>query len=187
MSKNYLVTFSGATGIPGLAPTFIIFKTVPGGVDVSSPPGITQLPTNTGLYYFTYGPTAPIAFTIDGATTSLVNRYVTDIIDPIQAVDEPAATLIAMGTTLIAMGTTLTMGMTTLVSFLGSTASSFGTTATDPTTVYGYLKRTQEFLEGNSVFTKNSGVWDIYSRGSGTTTQLRQKTLTDTSTTTTKS
>lgn len=112
---------------------------------------------------------------------------------------------IALGTTavaqnvgLLAQGVTLTaLGNTTLAQFgplgtslsaigllIGSTASSYGSTSTDPSDVLGFLKRAQEFMEGNQVYTKSTGILDFFSRGS--TTLLREKTVSDTSTITTK-
>lgn len=69
-------------------------------------------------------------------------------------------------------------------SLLGDTASSFGTNLADPTTVFGFLKRAQEDLEGNEVYTKASGDLDIYSRGSSYL--LAEKLISDSTTETTK-
>jgi len=85
----------------------------------------------------------------------------------------------ATTTTLIAIGTTLTA----LDTKIGSTASSFGTSAADPVDLYGYLKRIQEFLEGDATFTKLSGAWDVKSRGGSL---LASKTLVNTSSAVTK-
>ncbi len=67
---------------------------------------------------------------------------------------------------------------------IGSTLSVFGTSAVDPTDVFGYLKRMQEFNEGNQSFVKTSGAWAISSRGG---TLLATKSLSNSSTTVTKS
>lgn len=188
MAKNYLVVFgsgSPATNT-GLAPTFTVFKTTPGGVN-ATPPGITEIPTATGLYYFTYGPTNTIGFVIDGATTGLSssNRYVPGVLDPLDAVDEQ---LTALGSTILmgmtSTGNSLLFGISSIDARLGATTSSFGATSTDPGTVFGYLKRAQEFDEGNSTFNKSSGVWSIFSRGSST--QIASKTLADSAGTVTK-
>jgi hypothetical protein len=93
----------------------------------------------------------------------------------------------AIGTTLTGIGTTLFgIGITTglLAGFIGDTSSSFGTTSTDPSTVFGFLKRALEIREGNQVYTKATGILDFYNRGSSTL--LREKTVSDSSTTTTK-
>jgi hypothetical protein len=79
---------------------------------------------------------------------------------------------LAIGTTIlagqVAMGNTiLGIGGSLSISFagIGSTASSFGTASADPTDLFGYMKRIQENLEGNSAFTKLTGAWNINSRG----------------------
>jgi len=201
MAKQYIVQFGAGspTLMTGLSPTFQIFKVVPGG-GATTAPGITEIPTGTGLYYFSYSPLSSIAFLIDaGATVSGDARYLAGSLDPADAIDELGSTLVAIGTTTVALGTTtvaigtsiLAAGTTTGVvgTLIGSLADSFGSTLTDPTSVFGYLKRLMEFNEGNSVFTKSSGTWDIYSRGNtyvlgastypGSSTMLRSKLVED--------
>lgn len=101
-----------------------------------------------------------------------------------------AATLVAEGATVVAIGNTLAAIGTTLGSInltvdgIGSTASSFGDSTTDPVTVFGYLKRLQEFLEGDQSYTKASGALTFSSRGSSTL--LASKTVSDSNTETTK-
>lgn len=85
------------------------------------------------------------------------------------------STLSAIATNVMAIGSSLTA----IDAKIGETTASFGNTATDPGTLYGYLKRIQEHHEGNANFNKTTGVWSIYSRGSST--MLREKTLTNTS------
>lgn len=135
---------------PSLAPTFLTFKRLDTQADVT-PPGITQLAT-TGIYMFEFNITLPIYFLIDGITTTAQERYVYGLLDPSDQLDNKIDSLV------------------------GSTASSFGTTSVDPATIFGYLKRAQEFMEGNQTFTKSSGVWDIKTRGG---TLFAQKTLSD--------
>lgn len=152
--KTYGLKFS--SGDPriytGLTPTFLIFSNSLTG-STAAPPGITEMVIGSGIYNFTYGPTTPIQFLVDGAgSLSSIDRYITGILDPIQAVDEK----------------------------VGTTSDSFGSTLADPSTVLGHLKRIQEVNEGNKVFTKATGVWDNYSRGSSTL--LFEKTLTNTTT-----
>jgi hypothetical protein len=61
---------------------------------------------------------------------------------------------------------------------IGSTASSFGTTSVDPSSVFGYLKRIQELLEGDQTFFAAGGTFMMFNRGAlGSTTLLRTKTL----------
>lgn len=89
-------------------------------------------------------------------------------------------TVIGIGNTLLALG----FSSGALEALIGDTTSSYGSTSSDPSTVFGFLKRSQEFWEGNQVYIKASGILDFYSRGS--TTLLREKTIADTSSQTTK-
>lgn len=155
--KTYYLKFG--TGDPssftGLSPTMTIFSA--GGLTALSAPGITETPAASGLYSFQYGPTLSILFKCDGgAALSGSDRYIIGTLDPVQAVDEK----------------------------VGYTTDSYGSTVTDPSTVLGYLKRNLEFQEGNATFTKATGVWQIYSRGS--TTLLKEKSLTNTTSSATK-
>ena len=157
MAKNYWLVFgSGNPALySGLTPTFTIFSV--NGLTAITAPAITEAPSGSGYYKFVYGPTVAIAFLADGGSSLNANdRYIKGALDPIQAVDE----------------------------VVGTVSDSFGSTSTDPTTVLGYLKRDQEFNEGNAVFDKATGVWSIYSRGSSTLIQT--KTLTNDTTSATK-
>jgi hypothetical protein len=199
MAKQYIVQFGSGNPslITGFSPTFTVFKVVPGGGN-TTPPGITEIPTSTGMYYFTYSPLSPIAFVIDGGASLIAaSRWVVGSLDPVDAVDERisefGASMNALGSSLMAQGSTSGI----VGAAIGSLASSFGTTLTDPTTVFGYLKRIQENLEGNQVFTKTSGVQQIWSRGTtyvlgastypGASTQIGNKTLSDSGSIITKS
>lgn len=147
--KNYVVAFgSGDPSLKtGLTPTFTVFSVI--GSGATTPPGITEIPSATGLYYFTYEPLSAIAFVIDGGTSLLsTDRFVYDVLDPIQAVDER----------------------------VGTTGDTVGSTSADPSTIFGYVKRLQEFDEGNSTFSKTTGNWLVKTRGN---TLLASKTLTD--------
>lgn len=86
------------------------------------------------------------------------------------------ANFLNLGSTLVGVGTTLGL--------LGSSASSFGSTSIDPTTVFGFLMRTQELLEGDQVYTKGTGIFQLYNRGQSTL--LRTKTISDAAANTTK-
>jgi hypothetical protein len=230
MAKLYGLSFNvDPRNYPSLAPTFITFKNLVTGSDVS-PPGITQLAT-TGLYFFSYGATQATYFLVDGITVSVANdRYLTGILDPIQEVDNQLSaasvtlqalgnsnialgmtnvalniTGAALGTTAVALGTSaVSSGITavalgnsiyalglshssvnfSLAALIGTTASSFGTEVVDPTTVFGYLKRMQEFNEGNQDFNKTTGVWTIEARN---TSLIATKTLTNSSSEVTRS
>ena len=173
----------------GLAPTFLIFKKFDGSAVTA--PGITEPIASSGIYQFTVAPSFSIAFLAYGNTTSIpaASAYVVGNLDPIDANDDAisilgttliaqGATIVAMGNTLAAIGSTsgaagatiLAMGNTLadISTRLGSTASSFGSTSVDPGTIFGYLKRAQEFSEGNASYLKSSGAWALYSRGSST-------------------
>lgn len=157
MAKQYWLKFGSGDPSPftGLTPTLSVFSAA--GLTSITGPSITELPAGSGLYTFTYGPTLSIIFKADGgAALSSSDRYITGVLDPIQAVDQK----------------------------VGDTSDSFGSTAIDPSTVLGYQKRFLEFLEGNASFNKSTGTWDIYSRGSSTL--LREKQLTNTISSATK-
>ena len=101
------------------------------------------------------------------------------------------STNVALGTTNVAIGTSLTAAVSGLgASFtwldteIGSTASSFGDSSTDPATVFGYLRRVVQFLEGNQTYTKSTGGLVFASRGSSYV--LASKTVADSTTQTTK-
>lgn len=201
MAKQYSVFF-GNTAITGLHPTFSTFNVI--GQGSTTPPGITETPTSSGLYSFQYDALNAINFIIDGFTTQLANsRYVFGQLDPSDIVYEFVGnTLYPMGVSSLAYGNSLTAqgvslnaigvsilsaltGASSINTLIGGLSSSFGNTSADPTTVFGYLKRLQEFNEGNSVFNKSTSLWDIYSRGSSTL--LIEKSLNDTTGIVTKS
>lgn len=149
----YLIFGSGSpANYSGLTPTFSIFSA--GGLTAIAAPGITETPTGTGLYRFDYpSPTMSIVFVADGGgALSSGDRYLPGALDPIQAVDDK----------------------------VGYATDSYGSTAVDPTTLMGMSKRNQEFQEGNALFTKATGVWQVLTRGSSTL--IAQKTLTNTTT-----
>lgn len=104
----------------GLAPVFLIFST--SSATVTPPPGITEFPPASGLYYFAWGTTTSIAFLADAATTSpgATGRYVAGSIDPADRIDEVGTTLVAIGSTNFALGTTAVA--------LGTTSVALGTT-----------------------------------------------------------
>lgn len=153
-NKTYYLKFGSGDPVPfsGLSPTFTVFSA--GGLTSLAAPGITETPAGSGYYRFDYaGPTLSIIFKADGgAALASGDRYISGALDPIQAVDDK----------------------------VGYTTDSFGSTSTDPGSILGYLKRSLEFWEGNATFTKSTGIWDIYSRGSSTL--LREKALTNTTT-----
>lgn len=179
MAKTYFLKFG--TGDPrgntGLNPTFLLFFDQTGAT--LSPPSITEGLTLSGFYRFSYTPSLVISFLIDGATTSLgtVNRYISGSLDPAQLIDQYSNSLTTISTTLIASSSLL-------MTALGSTGDSFGSTAIDAITLFGKLNRLQEDLEGNMVFTKATGVFQFFNRGSST--MLIQKQIVDSTSQTTK-
>lgn len=203
---NYWFSFGAQpSAAASLSPTFITFTNTSGAT--SAAPSITERPPGSGLYTTSYNATVSMAFVLDGATTGLATsqRYIAGCFDP---QDNMSATLtvigsslsvmggslIVMGSSLSVMGSSLSVmggtlnaigttiasmntGASGIAALLGTSASSFGSTSADPTTVFGFLIRAQEFREGNRTYNKTSGVLDYYSRGSSTL--LREKTITD--------
>jgi hypothetical protein len=192
-TRPYWISF-GASAVSGLNPTFIQFRSTAGST--LAPPSITE-PGSFGMYLFNYDPITQVAFICDGATTGLAfqDRYVKGVLDPFQ---QFGVTLVAIGNTSIALGISGVAQGSTLFGFgsslyalglssralVGDTSSSFGTELSDPSTVFGFLKRAQETREGNETYTKATGDLDIYSRGSSQL--LASKTVADSSTSTTK-
>lgn len=133
--------------------------------------------TAQGVSLFALGTTnVAIGTTLFGYGVSTIALGTTTV----AGLNNLGSTLVGIGNTAIGFGiSTLALG-----NFIGSTASSIGTTLIDPTTVFGFLMRNQEMTEGNQTYTKSTGVLDLFTRGA---TLLREKTITDTSTTTTKS
>ena len=157
-NKTYWLKFG--SGDPrtftGLSPTFVIFNTQ-GGTAMTAP-GISEVISGSGFYQFMYGPTISIIFLADGgAGLSAGDRYISNALDPIQAVDQT----------------------------VGQPYDSFGTSTIDPTTVIGWAKRNQEWHEGNANFDKSTGIWDVYSRGSSVL--IAEKQLANNSSAATKS
>ncbi len=96
-------------------------------------------------------------------------------------------TLVAQGATLVGMGNTLLglgFSLGGLALSIGSTASAIGSTSISPSDVMGFLMRAREFGEGNQTYTKATGTLDYYVRGG--VTLLIEKTVSDSSLTTTK-
>ena len=153
MSKLFYLSFGNQNpaSYTGLSPTFTLFSW--NGLTALVGPTITELPVGSGIYQFQAGTTQSIAFVCDGGMTLANNvRYIVGSLDPVLSIDQT----------------------------IGYATDSFGNTATDPTTLFGQAKRNQEFNEGDKVFTKATGLWDIFNRGSSTL--LIEKSLTNTTT-----
>ena len=153
MAKYYGLRFGSGNPASksGLSPTFTLFYDIVAGT-TAVPPAISEILTQ-GLYQFQYGVTSPLFFIVDGGPSlSNDDRYNVGSLDPIQVVDEK----------------------------VGTVNDSFGSTLTDPTTVLGFQKRNQEWLEGDATFTKATGEWAVSSRGASTL--LRVKALSNNTT-----
>lgn len=77
----------------------------------------------------------------------------------------------------ISLLSTQLSGISLTLAGIGTVSDSYGGVGIDPTTLFGFMKRTLEFNEGNQTYTKLSNSWLISTRGSS---QLITKTLTDT-------
>lgn len=110
-----------------------------------------------------------------GVTAAATGATVTAIGTTLAA---QGGTLVAIGNSLAAIGVTvgaigvtvagLGVSLNVVIAGIGSTASPFGGTSADPVDLFGYVRRIQEFLEGNQTFNKTSGAFAIYSRGGAT-------------------
>lgn len=151
----------------GLSPTLFFFRaigisTYPGGVTDMVGPTIAELGVSSGFYTFNFAPSATFAvfFVADGGTgLAGADRFVSGVLDPIQAVDEK------VGTNQDDIGN--------------------GASMTDPLTIMAITKRLYAFTEGQAVFAKGSGVWSVFAKGStilsmGASTLLMTKQLTNT-------
>lgn len=159
MSYKYGFTFGSGDcrNFSGLTPTFVLFVTE--GGTFLTPPAVSEIGTTTGLYYFTYTPSATytIFFQADGGSSITDNslRYVKGTLDPVASVDQN----------------------------LGFQVDSYGTTAA-ATTVFGQVNRINQLWQADSTFSKTTGLWAQYAQG--TSTLLFQKTLTNNSAVVTK-
>lgn len=157
--KNYYLAFG--TGNPadnsGLAPSFIAFTSAAGS---TTAPSISEI-ASTGIYYFQYevAEGGNVAFVADGATTGLADgdRYIFGALDILDRFDQ----------------------------FFGASTDAIGDSATDPTTFFGFLKRFQELLEGDSSYAKSTGVLTMLDRTGATT--LASKTIAESASTVSKS
>ena len=138
--KQYLLRFgtSNPGNYTGLSPTFTVFQSIPGASFVPVGSSITQVGASIGLYTFGFTATTfPIAFIVDGGASMATNdRFISGILDPLQAVDEK----------------------------IGTNTDTFGGATFDPTTLMGYVRRNLEVQEGTAAFNAVSGLWTVLSR-----------------------
>lgn len=184
--KTYFLQFGSGDPrlIGGMRPTFAIFQ-LASGVSVT-PPGITEIPTSQGIFYFNWTPTTAIAFLADAATTSpgTTDRYIVGSLDPNDRCDEYATTLIAqgvtitaIGTTLIGIGTSLTSASSSGISGIGTPSSLMGDSVSMPTDLFGYLRRVDALLEGRENYNKATSILTKYDLTGATT--LSSQTITN--------
>lgn len=136
----------------GLSPTFISFRNASGGATTA--PSISEVST-TGIYTFSYEAQGSINFVVDGATTGLSssNRYIAGSVDLTDRLND----------------------------FIGLTTDAIGDSSTSPTTLYGYLKRIRNWLEGQSTYTRATG--GLVTKDITGATTLSSRTITDNTTT----
>lgn len=201
MAKAYSVQFG--SGDPrqftGLNATLALFFRIDTGATLS-PPGISEALSGSGVYWFSYGTTTPIAFLADAATTSpgAAGRYVLGQIDPADRSDEYGNTLVAignsltqsqinLGSTLVGIGNTsiayggsiyasvqnIGLTLTGSVGGIGTTASIIGDQNTNPGDLFGYLKRISELIQGQEQFIKGAGTLTMFDRTGATTLAVR--------------
>lgn len=140
---------------------------------------------NTAIALGTTGIALGTTSVAQNATLLLYGATILTTVVAIRDTQLPALSsqIAGVGNTGAALGNTSIANLVDLQTRIGTTASSFGSTGTDPGDLYGFLKRAQEFNEGNSSFDKSTGIWQIKTRGS---TLIQQKTLTDSASTVTK-
>lgn len=158
MAVDYFVVFGAGnpSDNTGLSPTFTTFKNAAGGATTA--PAISEVGSE-GIYTFNYDPQGAVAFVIDGATTGLAasDRYVVGSLD----VDDALSSIV-----------------------IGTSSDAIGDSSTDPTSLFGFVQRIQKWLEGDSTYTKSTGVWAV-TEPTGATT-LSSKTIADNGSTITK-
>jgi hypothetical protein len=157
-AKTYVLKFGSGppSSFSGLAPTFLTFVNSAGSATTA--PSISEM-ASTGLYSFSYEALGEIFFVADGATTGLADnvRFVVGALDITDRVDQ----------------------------LIGSTSDAIGDDSTDPTTLFGFLLRAQNWAEGQNTYVKATGVLNMYEKTGATL--LVSRTLADSTTNVTKS
>lgn len=154
--------------LTGLVPVFDFFQDLVTGATLSGP-AISETYVGSGIYKFSWGTTNPISFLADAATTSpgTAGRYIAGQLDPADRADEYGNTLVALGISNLALGNTI-LSFASVQGAIGTTASSSGDISTNPSTLFGYMIRISELIQGQQVFTKVSGQLNMFDR-TGTT------------------
>lgn len=144
--------------------------------------GTTSVAIGTTL--IGYGTTAVFGISTIAGYGSTLTFGISTILGSGISLSAQGVSMLAQGVSLFALGTTNLSFATANALAIGSTSSSYGSTSVDPVDIYGFLKRAREIAEGNQIYTKATGILDLYVRGGATL--LIEKTITDTSTTTSK-
>lgn len=87
----------------------------------------------------------------------------------------------AIASTLTAIGNTVSVIGPSLYALIGTTASLIGDNITYPSSLFGYVKRVNELIQGQETFTKGTGVLNMYE--STGTTLLASRTITNSAST----
>lgn len=90
----------------------------------------------------------------------------------------------AIGSTLTSIGNTISTLGGSLFTLIGTTASLIGDSSTNPSDLFGYLKRVNELVQGQETFTKGSGLLNMYDRTGATL--LNARTITNSASMVTK-
>ena len=177
--KSYYLRFGtrNPATYSGLSPTFIVWGNALG---VTTPPAISEI-SGTGIYSFDYECNGTVAFVCDGATTGIqaADRYVAGSLDISDRIDEFTG---KAGD--IAGFSSLYGQVLSNVTNIGTTADPIGDNLTDPTTLFGFLKRAEAAIEGQSDCTKGTGVLNTYDKTGATL--INSRTISESGTSVTK-
>lgn len=170
-----------ATTSPGSAGRYVSGQLDP--VDRADEYGTTMIAIGTTLFgqgatNLAFGATNVALGTSNFAQGSTMLGYGVSIYAEVQAI---GVTLSGIGITVSGFGGSLG----TLMALIGSTTSSFGDVSTQPVTLFGFLRRVTENLEGDSQYVKVSGIWTIMDSAASVT--LAVKTITNSATMVVKS
>lgn len=139
----------------GLSPSFTVFQNVAGGATTA--PGITEI-ASTGIYYFQYEPFGSISFVADGVSASLssADRYIVGSLEESDRTQQS----------------------------VGLLSDVIGDNSTDPSTLFGYIKRIKNWLEGDTIYNKTTGNLSTYDVSG--VTQLGSQTISSSGSTVSK-
>jgi hypothetical protein len=186
-TKSYYLRFGSGnpSSYSGLAPTFIVWRNAAG---VTTSPSIAEVST-TGIYTFTYEINGTVAFVADGATTGLAtaDRYIAGALDISDRLNE----FVGRASDSVGFSTLFGqafLGLTSIgavSSLIGTTSSVIGDSLTNPSSLFGFLKRIENVQEGQSIYTKATGGLNLYDKTGATL--LASRSISDSGSTITKS